>query len=158
MTVPEAKRSAEVYETPLSPGTPLGEFRLPDPVEGIGDVHEALLGGHRFDIEVALTPFEIARGLMQRPSLPANAAMLFVFEREGYLSFWMRNTLIPLDILFLNAEGVVVDIQTMDTQLGALDSELQRYLSARPARYAIEMNAGLTDALEILPGAQVLFR
>ena len=158
VTVPEDKHNPVDYETPLSPDTPLDDFRLPDPVAGVREVREALIEGHRFHLEVAGTPMERARGLMQRPNLPEDAAMLFVNEHEGYLRFWMKNTLIPLDILFLDAEGVVVDIQTMHTQLGVLESELKIYRSMRPARYAIEMNAGLTKALEITPGAQVLFR
>ena len=136
----------------------LDDFRLPDPVAGVREVHEALIEGHRFHIEVAGTPLERERGLMQRPNLPEDAAMLFVYDHEVFLRFWMKNTLIPLDILFLDAGGIVVDIQTMHTQLGDLESELKSYRSARPARYAIEMNAGLTKALKIMPGAQVLFR
>ena len=134
-----------------------GGFMPPDPVAGVGNVHEALIQGHRFQLEVARTPSERARGLMERASLPEDAAMLFVFEREEYLSFWMKNTLIPLDILYLNAQGVVVDVQTMHTQTGSPESELKLYLSAQPARFAVEMNAGRAEALGIVPGTQVLF-
>jgi hypothetical protein len=130
----------------------------PDPVTGVGGVHEALVQGHGFQLEVARTSSEQAQGLMGRASLPEDAAMLFVFERDDYLDFWMKNTLIPLDILFLDARGVVVDVQTMHTQIGVPDGGLKVYHSALPARFALEMNAGLAEALGIVPGAQVLFR
>ena len=84
--------------------------------------------------------------------------MLFIFQEEAYRSFWMKNTLIPLDILFLDSNGIVVDVQTMTPQIGAPDSELTVYRSASPARYAIEMNAGLAQELGIGPGEQALFR
>ncbi len=133
-------------------------FAPPDPVDGVGDVQEALVGGQVFRLEVARTPAERARGLMNRPSLPRDAAMLFVYEEEAHRSFWMKNTLIPLDILYLDSDGVVVDVQTMMPQPGVPDSELTRYPSAAPARYAIEINAGLAQEHGIEPGAQVLFR
>ena len=84
--------------------------------------------------------------------------MLFIFQREGYHSFWMKNTLIPLDILFLDSDGVVVDVQTMYAEPGVEDADLKRYVPARPARYAIEMNAGLAGAYGIARQARVLFR
>ncbi len=133
-------------------------FAPPDPAEGVGDVQEALVRGQVFRLEVARTPEERAQGLMNRPSLPLDAAMLFVFPEEAHRSFWMKNTLIPLDILYLDSHGVVVDVQTMTPQPGVRDSELTRYPSAAPARYAIEINAGLAREHGIEPGAQVTFR
>ena len=133
-------------------------FAAPDPVEGMGDVQEAFIGGELFQLEVARTSQERAQGLMNRESLDPDTAMLFVFDDEAHRSFWMKNTLIPLDILFLDSSGVVVDVQTMTTQVGVTDSELTRYPSAAPARYAIEMNAGLANELGVERGAQVVFR
>jgi len=63
--------------------------------------------------------------------------MLFVFESSRVLSFWMRNTFIPLDIAYIDAAGVIVDIQRMEP----LD-ESKQYISAAPALYALEVNAG----------------
>ncbi len=136
---------------------PLAHFAPPDPVEGVGEVREALVAGRIFRLEVARTPSERASGLMERANLPQEDAMLFVFEAEEYRAFWMKNTLIPLDILFLDARGVVVDVQTMYPQIGAADDALKVYRSARPARYALEMNAGLAESLGLAPGTQVLF-
>ena len=145
-------------ETVIPSPIPLDDFMPPDPVTGVGDVRELIVQGHRFQLEVARTDSERARGLMERTSLPQDAAMLFVYGSERSLSFWMKNTLIPLDILFLNTKGVVVDVQTMQTQTGVPDGALKLYRSALPARFALEMNAGLAEALGIMPGAQVFFR
>ena len=145
-------------ETATPPPLQSDDFMPLDPVIGVGDVREALVRGSIFQLEVARTPSERARGLIERASLAEDAAMLFVYEREGYLSFWMKNTLISLDILFLNAKGVVVDVQTMHTQIGVPDGDLKLYRSAQLARFALEMNANLAEILEIVPGAQVLFR
>ena len=136
---------------------PLARFAPPDPVEGVGEVREALIAGRIFRLEVARTPSERAYGLMERANLPQEDAMLFVFEAEEYRGFWMKNTLIPLDILFLDARGIVVDVQTMYPQIGASSAALKVYRSARPARYALEMNAGLAEPLGVAPGTQVLF-
>ena len=143
-----------------SPATqsPVKVFSPPDIVEGVGQVTEMRLGGQIFRLEIARTRDERARGLMNRESLPGDAAMLFVFESESPLAFWMKNTLIPLDILYLNSAGIVVDIQTMLPEPGVADSELRRYPSAVPVRYAIEMNGGLSDMYDFDVGDQVYFR
>ena len=150
--------TVEVHPTATPTADALAGFSPPDPVDGVGDVHEALIGGQRFRLDVARTPVERARGLMNRESLPRDSAMIFVYPQEDYRGFWMKNTLIPLDILFLDSRGIVVDVQAMTPQIGAPDSELTVYRSASPTRYAIEMNAGLAQELGIGPGAQALFR
>ncbi len=153
---PVATATIDPTATPTA-GPPAG-FAPPDPADGVGDVQEALIGGQVFRLEVARTAEERARGLMNRPSLTRDSAMLFVFPEEDYRGFWMKNTLIPLDILFLDSRGVVVDVQTMTPQPGVRDSELTVYRSAAPARYAIEINAGMAREHGVEPGAQVLFR
>lgn len=87
-------------------------------------------------IEVADTPETLQQGLMFRKELPENQGMLFIFQESRYLSFWMKNTLIPLSIAFLDEHFVIVDIQDMDP----LDETLHR--SKKPARYALEVNQG----------------
>ena len=74
---------------------------------------KATCKGNILYLEVAETPEEIKRGLMFRESLPESTGMLFVFPGEDYLSFWMRNTYIPLSLAFLDSQGVIVDIQRM---------------------------------------------
>ena len=88
--------------------------------------------------EVADERAERQTGLMGRTELAPDAGMLFVFGRERDLSFWMRNTLIPLSIAYISADGRIVDIQDMEP----LDDEPPSYASAEPARYALEVNQG----------------
>ena len=111
-----------------------------------------------FSVELAITPEERQRGLSNRESLPADAGMLFVYEEERVLSFWMRETLIPLDILFIDREGRIVDIQTMAPEPGVSTGDLTTYRSAEPAMYALEVNAGVADELGLMPGMEVSFR
>jgi uncharacterized membrane protein (UPF0127 family) len=94
--------------------------------------------GERFEVEVEISdsPEEQARGLMERTRLAENAGMLFVFEQEQTLPFNMRNTLIPLSIAFIDAEGVIIDIQDMQPLTDG------PYVSALPAQYALEVNQG----------------
>jgi uncharacterized membrane protein (UPF0127 family) len=86
--------------------------------------------------ELARTDAERSQGLMNRPSLPDGEGMLFVFEREQILSFWMKNTLIPLSIAFIRTDGRIIEIRDMR----ALDITTVR--SARSARYALEVPQG----------------
>ncbi len=87
-------------------------------------------------VEVARTDGEKSKGLMFREKLGENEGMLFVFEREEILSFWMKNTRIPLSIAFLDRNGKIVDIQDMTP------FSLQTHVSAVPAQYALEVNQG----------------
>ncbi|MDP2690903.1 MAG: DUF192 domain-containing protein [bacterium] len=112
--------------------------------------------GDRIRVELAVTTEEQQLGLMNRKSLHPDAGMLFVFEQERPLSFWMKNTLIPLDILYIDAKQVVVDIQTMDP----CPPETQAcptYPSAGNAQYALEINAGRALELEIKAGDPLQF-
>ena len=93
------------------------------------------------EVEVADDTDEMTRGLMGRTALAEDAGMLFVYPNERELSFWMRDTLIPLSIAFMDGEGRIVDIQDMM----ALDDEPPHYTSAEPARYALEVNEGFFD-------------
>ena len=133
-------------------------FLTVEDVENPESIREISLKGHIFVLEIADTQAERALGLMHRENLAENAGMLFVFSAERTLNFWMKNTLIPLDILYMDAEGVVVDIQMMHPQPGVPDSELRTYPSAAPAQYALEINAGLAESLGFAVGDQALFR
>jgi uncharacterized membrane protein (UPF0127 family) len=91
---------------------------------------------HVIQAEVAASPQERAIGLMHRKSMPANNGMLFVFEEAQPQCFWMKNTLLPLSIAFLDDAGQVVNIADMKP----LDES--SHCSAKPVRFALEMNQG----------------
>jgi uncharacterized membrane protein (UPF0127 family) len=92
-------------------------------------------------VEIANSPDEQARGLMGRTALAEGRGMLFVFPDEEVRSFWMRNTLIPLSIAFMDSEGQIVDLQDMKP----LDDNPPHYVPAEPTRYALEVNRGFFE-------------
>ena len=104
-------------------------------------------------VEVADRPEERRRGLMFREVLPTDEGMLFVFEREEPLSFWMKDTVIPLSIAFISGDGEIVDIQDMEP----LDDRTS-HRSARPALYALEMNRGWFERHRVEVGERVEFQ
>ena len=101
------------------------------------------------EVEIADNDAERQRGLMERTELAENAGMLFVFEREQTLSFWMRNTLLPLSVAYIDSEGRIVDIQDMQP----LDET--SHPSVEPAQYALEVNQGFFDERGIEVGDEV---
>ena len=105
-------------------------------------------GMARFQIEIARTEEARARGLMQRAKLPRLSGMLFVYPDEKPRAFWMKNTLIPLDILFFDARGVLVGMQE-----NARPFDLTPLPSGAPARFVLEINGGLAKTLRITKGA-----
>jgi uncharacterized protein len=92
--------------------------------------------GHKIVAEVASKPEDRATGLMSRFSLQPDRGMLFVFERPESLSFWMKNTFIPLSIAFLDANGRILNIEDMAPQTETT------HWSKGPALYALEMRKG----------------
>jgi uncharacterized membrane protein (UPF0127 family) len=92
-------------------------------------------------VEIADDDAERAQGLMGRTALGDDRGMLFVFGEEQHLLFWMRNTLIPLSIAFMDSEERIVDIQDMKP----LDDDPPHYVSTEPARYALEVNQGFFE-------------
>lgn len=104
-------------------------------------------GEHSFEVELAVSPEELARGLMGRTELSDNAGMLFVFENARERSFWMRDTLIPLDILFIDEEGRIVKIQE-----NAKPKDETQIPSGGPVLGVLEINGGRATALGIRTG------
>ncbi len=103
-----------------------------------------------FNVELALTPQDRAKGLMFRESLHRTSGMLFIFDDARPRSFWMRNTLIPLDILFFDAKGRLLNIQAMAQPLD--DTALP---SAGPALAVLEINGGLSETLGLEAGVEL---
>ena len=149
-TVPTATPAntptAEPTATPIPTPTP-----LPD------GLVKAVIGRETFILELAITAAERSRGLSNREFLADDGGMLFVFAQESTLSFWMKETLIPLDILFLDQERRIVNIHTMHPQPGVPTGQLTLYRSSAPAQYAVEVNAGIAAELELAPGMVVEF-
>lgn len=104
------------------------------------------------DIEVADNNQRRARGLMYRESIPKNAGMLFIFEQEDMQSFWMKNTYIPLDMVFVNNNNQIVTIRHNTTPL-----QEWSYASTKPARYVVEVNAGYCRQNNIEEGNTIEF-
>lgn len=101
-------------------------------------------------VEFAETREELANGLMNRKSLDKNSGMLFIFSDENTRSFWMKNTLIPLDIIFISSKGRVNEIVTLNP---CQETEAcQAYDSKTPAQYVLEINAGSAEKWGITPG------
>ena len=109
-------------------------------------------GPHKFTVEVATTPAQLQQGLMFRHTLAPDAGMLFDFEVPTPATMWMKNTLIPLDMLFVDQQGRIINIEQR-TVPGSLDT----IAAAAPARAVIELNGGTASRLGIRPGDKVVF-
>ena len=105
---------------------------------------------HRFNVELATSPQQIAQGLMFRRQMAADAGMLFIFERPEPATFWMKNTYIPLDMIFIKEDGTVESIAERTTPLSR-----RSVASKGEVRYVLEINGGLSDELGIKPGDRV---
>jgi uncharacterized membrane protein (UPF0127 family) len=114
------------------------------------------LGGQRYSIEIADDDAERARGLMFRDEMAADHGMLFVHDSEGPQSYWMKNTRIPLDILYFDDNRRLVS-QQRDVPPCSLGDQCPPYPSDAPARYVLELNAGQAARLKLETGAELRF-
>jgi uncharacterized membrane protein (UPF0127 family) len=104
----------------------------------------------RFRLELAITPPEKTRGLMYRRSMLDDWGMLFVYPKDGPRSFWMKNTLIPLDMVFIASSGEVVGVIE-----GAEPMTLSPRTVEPAARYVLELNAGIAAKSGVVPGVKM---
>lgn len=107
-------------------------------------------GSHTFTVEWARTPEERGRGLMERTDLPADHGMMFDFGRERPVSFWMKNTPLPLDMIFIHADGTVYRVEHETTPF----SEAM-IPSGGSVRYVLEVNGGTAKRIGLSPGDHV---
>lgn len=114
----------------------------------------ARLGDSDIKMKIAESDEDRSVGLMFVKSMPENQGMLFVFEQERTLTFWMKNTLIPLSIGFFDKDLKLVDIQDMKTE-SPMVRELPQYPSRVPAQFALEMNLGWYKKHGVKPGAHL---
>lgn len=117
----------------------------PDQVDIRGD-----FGSVRFHVELADNDQERAKGLMNRPSMPRFSGMLFVYPRTTHATFWMRNTLIPLDMLFVGAGGVIRKIHE-----NAVPLDESTIDGGRGVLAVLEINGGMASRLGIRAGDQL---
>jgi hypothetical protein len=109
-------------------------------------------------VEVAVGAQQRAVGLSNRASLPADAGMLFVFERPNIPGFWMKDTLIPLDMIWIDEDKRIAEIDAdVQPEPGVPDAELTFQRPTVPVSYALELNAGAAERLDLVPGSQLSF-
>jgi hypothetical protein len=106
-------------------------------------------GMHLIRAEVAADYGTRMTGLMHRASMPSNAGMLFIFDEATTHCMWMKNTLLPLSVAFIDEKGAIINVEDMEPQTE--DS----HCASRPARYALEMNRGWFAARGIKPGSHI---
>ena len=106
---------------------------------------------HRFTVELALTPEQMSQGLMFRRSMPADAGMLFDYRSVQPVSFWMRNTFIPLDLIFILPDGKIAGIHER-----AVPLDERPISSPVPVRAVLEVNGGTATRLGLRTGDRVV--
>jgi uncharacterized membrane protein (UPF0127 family) len=106
-----------------------------------------VLKNHEYQIEIARTSSQKATGLSNRESLCSNCGMIFLFSKDGSLPFWMKDTLIPLDMIWINSNGQITDIIT------ATDIKSLKILqNTQPAKYVLELNANEAQKIGLKTG------
>jgi uncharacterized membrane protein (UPF0127 family) len=111
---------------------------------------ELAAGIHRIEAEVAATQQDRMRGLMHRKSMAPQRGMLFVFDAAATHCMWMRNTFLPLAVAFLDERGTILNVEEM------LPQRDDNHCAAKPAKYALEMNAGWFRARGLNAGATIV--
>lgn len=127
--------------------------------EANGKVPKAIIGKNTIKLEVASTLSEIRRGLMFRTSMPEDAGMVFIFHPEQEVWFWMKNTLIPLDMLFIKDGKIVKISHSAQPCKAARDEDCPRYPSegAIMATEVVELNGGYAQRHGIKEGDKISF-
>ena len=110
---------------------------------------ELTAGFHRIEAEVAANDQARQTGLMNRKAMPQQHGMLFVFSRPDTYCMWMRNTYIPLSVAFIDDDGIIINIEDMQPQTE------NNHCARKPARFALEMNAGWFAQRGLKPGTKL---
>jgi uncharacterized protein len=113
------------------------------------------LKGQHFQIEIAADDASRERGLMFRDSMPTDHGMLFLFERPAVQTFWMKNTHIPLDILYFDQNYKLVSVSARTPPCHSMGNDCPVYSSSGPAQYVLELNAGVADKLGVKQGDEL---
>ncbi len=143
-------------------------IKIPPPIEGLSPYEDqkpqslktteiAILSAngklHKYTVEIASTPEQLRKGMMFRTNIKENTGMLFVFKEEAERTFWMKNTYIPLDILFIRADGVINHIHHM-----AQERSLKPIRSNGKAIAVLEIAGGEAEILGINIGDRILYK
>ncbi|MDB5568910.1 MAG: hypothetical protein JWN93_93 [Hyphomicrobiales bacterium] len=140
----------------LVPGAALAQSAAPSSAQSPAGSEIELLtiatasGAHEFKVEVMRTDEQRARGLMHRRYMPADRGMLFDFKSEQPVMMWMRNTYIPLDMVFIRRDGTVINVAENTEPLSD-----RTIASAAPAFSVLEVNAGVARKIGLKPGDRV---
>ena len=105
--------------------------------------------------EIADTPKKRAEGLMYREHLGKNRGMLFIFGQAQLWTFWMKNTKIPLDILWLDKKGTIIHIEANVPICTRVDDHCPRHYSYKQSWQVLELNAGIAEKLQLQPGSRL---
>ena len=106
-------------------------------------------------VEVSKSPKDLAQGLMERSSLTEQEGMLFVYDEDTNPSFWMKNMLIPLDILFIGNDGIIKHIEKEVPPCKVQDDQCIRYTALEPIRQVLELQSGFTSKYGVEIGDRV---
>lgn len=117
--------------------------------QGAMPVIELTAGFYRIEAEVAASDQNRQTGLMNRRTMPQQHGMLFVFPQDNTHCMWMRNTLLPLSVAFIDADGYIINIENMKPQTE------DNHCAKVPARYALEMNLGWFSQRGLRPGSKL---
>jgi len=126
------------------------DFQMPQLPRAKVTVRDVYGGAHAFDAEIAESEESQTRGLMWRKELPSDKAMLFIFSNEQVRSFWMRNTLIPLDMIFISADKTIAGIVA-----NAAPQTLSSRSVAAPSKYVLEVAGGFCEKADVRAGSRV---
>lgn len=111
------------------------------------------INGKKITLELADTPEKQTIGLMNRKFLSEDSGMLFIFPAENFYNFWMKNTLIPLDMIFITSENKIATIYTAQP---CKADPCMHYVPTKPVKYVLEVNAGYAQNNKIKEGDEVL--
>jgi len=126
------------------------DYQMPQLPRAKVTVRDVYGGAHAFDAEIAESEESQTRGLMWRKELPSDKAMLFIFSNEQVRSFWMRNTLIPLDMIFISADKTIAGIVA-----NAAPQTLSSRSVAAPSKYVLEVAGGFCEKAGVRAGSRV---
>ncbi len=110
---------------------------------------------HQMQVEIASTDQQRKIGLMNRLNLDQDRGMLFIFDKQGVLYFWMKDTLFPLDMVFIDQKGIIQDIVRNAQPCTGSDADCLKISPRKPVRYVLEINAGEADRLGLKLGDTV---